>query len=142
MDEQAVDRSLALDDASAHAARESWLALMNLVVWGDVKAADPGTLPRVRKRALDAGERLRSMFARRDWIPRPRERLKNALASFLALHQSLDQLGSAIGGLTAGADLGGVRNRYAELRAVADRLGPAAAQWSALLDAQYRDAAD
>ncbi len=55
--------------------------LMEEAVWAEIRGARPGIGGRVRKRVLEAGERLRSLTASCDWIPRPRERLKNAPAS-------------------------------------------------------------
>ena len=139
MDEQAVDESLVLDGECERTARASWLALLDLAVWGDLKSAGLGTLPKVRRRALDAGERLRSMFAPRDWIPHPRERLKNALASLSNLRRSLEELEWATAQLDGGEDLDRFRGRCAELRNALEQLTPAAERWAAFLDSQYHD---
>jgi hypothetical protein len=92
LDPVEVDRALALDAAWAGRLRAMWLDLAAVAVFGDLRAAHVGALPRLRKQVLDAGERLRAVLADRAWIPRPRERLKNALASALALREALDAL--------------------------------------------------
>jgi hypothetical protein len=139
VDEQAVDQALVLHAECERTARASWLALLDLAVWGDLRSSRLGALPKVRKRALDAGERLRSMFARRDWIPHPRERLKNALASLSNLQRSLEELERAAAQLDGGADLDWFRSCCAELRNALEPLAPAAERWAALLDSQYRE---
>ncbi len=66
--------------------------LMEEAVWAEIRGARPGIGGRVRKRVLEAGERLRSLTASCDWIPRPRERLKTALASPMSVDETLDAL--------------------------------------------------
>jgi hypothetical protein len=88
---------------------------------------------------LDAGERLRAMLADRTWIPQPRERLKNALASVLALREILDVLTSAARELD-GADATTFRAALAGLTAAAlDEIASRANEWAALLDRRVRD---
>ena len=84
MDQDAVRQALAIDPEWQRAARAAWLALMELAVWGDLRSSQLGATARIRKRALEIGGKFRSLTADRNWIPHPRERLKNALAS--ALH--------------------------------------------------------
>lgn len=142
MDERAVEQSLALDPDMARAARAAWREMMEAAVWGELRAPSPSALTHLRKRVFATGERLRSMFSGRAWIPHPRERLKNALASLIQLRQGLAELEGAIDQLEGGADLRALRARFGELRAIAARLDPAAAQWAAFLEAQYRDDGD
>ncbi|MCL4800183.1 MAG: hypothetical protein KJ025_11395 [Burkholderiales bacterium] len=135
LDRAEIDRALALDATWADRTREAWLAMMALAVFGDLKAPRIGGVPRLRKKALDCGERLRAALAGRAWIPQPRERLKNALATTLALREALDELAAAAGELDGGADRAAFGASVDALRAaVMDELGPRANAWAALLD--------
>ncbi|MHB8563270.1 MAG: hypothetical protein ACYDDA_04845 [Acidiferrobacteraceae bacterium] len=84
-----LTRLLTLDDAWKTEVRAQWLRLLDLAVWGDLKGANLGAVSRVRKRVLELGEKWRSVFNRRDWIPQPREQIKSALASAASLRDSL-----------------------------------------------------
>jgi hypothetical protein len=139
LDPVEVDRALALDAAWAGRLRAMWLDLAAVTVFGDLRAAHVGALPRLRKQVLDAGERLRAVLADRAWIPRPRERLKNALASALALREALDALEPATRELDGG-DAAPLRAALAGLRAAAlDEIAPRANEWATLLDRRARD---
>jgi len=130
-----VERALALDRAWVGRVRQAWLEVIALAVLGDLKAPRIGGLPRLRKRALDCGEKLRAALADRDWIPQPRERLKSALATALALRDALAELGSDARELDGGADREAFRAAVAALAAAAlDELEPRANAWAALLD--------
>ena len=83
---------LHLDPAWRERVKTTWLRLMEIAVWGELRGGAVGTQPRLRKRLLDLGERWRSLFNDRDWIPHQRERLKNALGSALAVRESLGLL--------------------------------------------------
>jgi len=116
-----------------------WLALAAAAVFGVLHGSHVGALPRVRKQVLDAGERLRALFADRAWIPRPRERLKNALASALALREALDALETAAQEVK-GDDGAEFRAALADLRAATlDETARRANQWAALLDRRASD---
>ncbi len=135
LDPEAVARALALDPAWAARLREQWLNLMALAMFGDLKSQRIGSLPRVRKKALDCGEKLRSLLADREWIPQPREQLKNALASALALEQALTELETGAQELEGGADRDAYRAAVAELGATArDELRGRSNEWATLLD--------
>lgn len=139
LDPEEVDRALALDAAWAGRLRTLWLDLARVAVFGDLRGPHVGALPRLRKQVLDAGERLRAVLADRAWIPQPRERLKNALASALALRESLDALEPAARELD-GADAAALRVALAGLRAAAlDEIAPRANEWATLLDRRARD---
>jgi hypothetical protein len=139
LDPAEVDRALALDTDWAARLRAMWLDLAAGAVFGDLRAPRVGALPRLRKQVLDAGERLRALTADRAWIPQPRERLKNALASALALRETLDGLASAAREL-GGADGEAFRATLAGLRAAAlDEIAPRANEWAALLDRRAPD---
>jgi hypothetical protein len=116
-----------------------WLELAAEAVFGDLRGPQVGAVPRMRKQVLDAGERLRAVLSDRAWIPRRRERLKNALASSLALREALDALEVAARPLD-GADAAAFRSTLAGLRAAAlDVLAPRADEWAGLLDRRARD---
>lgn len=134
MDEYAVQESLTLDAQWVSELRRGWLALIEVAVWGDIRALRPGGSGRVRKHVVETGERLRSLTASRDWIPRPRERLKNALASALGVEEALEALAHDAGHLQ-GADLARLEQALSRLHALlAQRLPDLKARWAALLE--------
>lgn len=142
MDPDEVLAAVTLDRAWVAEARAAWLALMELAVFGDVKSSRLGAMTRVRKRALEVGERLRSLMAERAWIPHPREQLKNALACALNLRESLTQLAASAKDVDAGGEAQALQAAIQRLEALAERLRPLENRWASLLDAQYRSAAD
>lgn len=142
MDPDEVLAAVTLDRAWVAEARAAWLALMELAVFGDVKSSRLGAMTRVRKRALEVGERLRSLVAERAWIPHPREQLKNALACALNLRESLTQLAASAKDVDAGGEAQALQAAIQRLEALAERLRPLENRWASLLDAQYRSAAD
>ena len=101
---QDVTDAIALDPAWRDELRGQWLRMMELSVWGDLKGTNPAAGTRLRKRVLELGEKLRSLFNDRGWIPQPREQLKNLLGSCLSLHDSLAALEKAAQDVDAGAD--------------------------------------
>jgi len=134
LDPAEVERALRLSPGSIARSRALWLELAALAVFGELRFAEVGAAPRLRKRVLDAGERLRALGADRSWIPRPREQLKNALASALGAQEALDQLAAAAGGLE-GPDRDRFAAALAALRAaVVDEITPRANEWAKLLD--------
>ena len=133
LDRDEVDAALELDAAWADAMRRHWTTLVALAVLGDVKTQRIGALPRFRRKVLDLGERLRSVLAARDWIPQPRDRLKNALASALSLRESLAQADAAAADLDGGADLDGLRAELAAIGARLAALEPRMNAWAGLL---------
>ena len=139
MDEDTINRALAIDPEWERAARMNWLALMELAVWGDLRSSRLGAMARIRRRVLDVGERARSVTGNRDWIPNARERLKNALASVLHLREVLSELALASHALDAGADRGAFDARVREFERLLGMLAPLESRWAALLDSQYRD---
>lgn len=135
LDPEEVARALELDGAWAEQLRGRWLSLTDLAVFGDLKSKRLGALPRLRKKVLDGGEKLRSLFADRDWIPQPREQLKNALASALALEQALAELEIGARELDGGADLEAYRAAVSELcNATREELRVRSNEWAWLLD--------
>jgi len=134
-DTNEVVQALKLDPAWAVQLREQWLRVISLAMFGDLKSQRLGALPRLRKKVLDCGEKLRSMLADRDWIPQPRERLKNALASALALEQALGDLETGARELEGGTDLVVYRALVSDLSTTArDELRVRSNQWASLLD--------
>jgi hypothetical protein len=139
LDAAEVDRALALEPAWAARLRALWLELAAAAVFGALRGPHVGALPRLRKQVLDAGERLRALLADRAWIPQPRERLKNALASALALREALDALEAAAQEVT-GDDAAAFRAALAGLRtATLDLAARHANEWAALLDRRASD---
>jgi len=109
--------------------------VISLAMFGNLKSQRLGALPRLRKRVLDCGEKLRAMLADRDWIPQPREQLKNALASALALEQALTDLETGAQELEGGTDLAAYRDLVSNLCATArDELRARSNDWASLLD--------
>lgn len=136
MDERAVAESLMLDAHWVGELRRGWLALIEVAVWGDVRGLRPGGSARVRRRAVETGERLRSLTASRDWIPRPREQLKNALASALDAEEALAALAQETGNLQ-GADVARFEHALSELNAVlAQHLPALKTRWADLLESR------
>lgn len=135
-----IDSALQFDPAWRREFHDLWLRLLDLLVWGDLKSANPGAAGRTRKRALEVGEKLRSLFNDRGWIPQPRERLKNVLGSCLSLRDSLLMLEKAAREIEGGAD-------YAEFETILIKLhqavvGPLRDKengWAELLDRLNRD---
>ena len=142
MDSEVVKQALALAPAWVQQARQAWLAIMDLAVWGDLGSSRLGAVGRVRKRVLEVGEKLKSFAGDRGWIPHPREQLKSILASALHLKDSLDELVRLAGDLDRGSDLEALRSGLAELRRLVQELAPLEQRWAQLLDSQYRDAQD
>jgi len=142
LDRETIERALILDPAWAERARSAWLEVIALAAFGDLKAPTIGGVPRLRKKVLDCGEKLRAALADRDWIPQPRDQLKNALATALALRDALAELESGARELDGGADRDAFRAAVAALGAAAlDELVPRANAWASLLD-RRREADD
>lgn len=139
MDSEAVRQALAIDPGWVRSARRAWLALMELAVWGDLGSSRLGVMPRVRKRVLEVGEKFKSLIADRTWIPHPREQIKNALASVLALKDSLSELERTAASLDGGADRDAFIEGLGELRRLVASIAPLEGRWAQLLDSQYRE---
>ncbi len=134
MDARAADEALALDAQWVDAVRRAWLALMEEAVCAEIRGVRPGLTGGVRRRALEVGERLRSLTASRDWIPKPRERLKNALASALAVEQVLAATAQDARELQ-GPDVARPEGALAQLQSVlGEHLPGLKTRWATLLD--------
>lgn len=140
MDKREVIQALALDPAWVAELRQCWLGLMEICIFGDVKSSRLGAISRLRKRLLDVGEKLRSLTADREWIPHPREQLKNALGSSFNLKDSLGQLEKCAQDVDGGTELAAFNAAMARLHAlIVSPLEGQENRWAALLDSQYRD---
>ena len=95
--------------------RKRWLRLMEIAVWGDLRSRSPGSAGKVRRRTLDTGEKWRSVFNDRTWIPQVRQRAKNFLGSVLSLRDSLLSLEKAANDLEGGADFAEFAQILAEM---------------------------
>ncbi len=95
--------------------RKRWLRLMEIAVWGDLRSRSPGSAGKVRRRTVDMGEKWRSVFNDRTWIPQVRQRAKNFLGSVLSLRDSLLSLEKAANDLEGGADFAEFAQILAEM---------------------------
>ncbi|MCW5605182.1 MAG: hypothetical protein KIT18_11625 [Burkholderiales bacterium] len=142
MDAATVRQALEVDSAWTREARQTWLALMETTVWGDLRSSRLGATARIRKRALEVGERLSSLTGDREWIPHSRERLKSALAAALHLKESLAGLERAAADIDVGADAAALSAQLNGFRRLVAALDTYEVRWAELLDAQYRDGAE
>ncbi len=143
MDREAVLRAVTIDAERQQSLQAAWSTLIGLAVWGRLKSSRLGAGGRMRRRLLDTGEKLASLCATRTWIPHPREQLKNALGSALALRDSMNQLRAAASEIDGGGDA----PRFAELVStleaeLASWLPELENRWAELLDTQYHGAED
>jgi hypothetical protein len=143
LDPDEVREALAFDPDTAADFRARWTRLMELAVWGDIKAAEVGALPRIRKRTLEYGEKLRSLFNDRSWIPQPREQVKSVLSAALDVRDRQQALGKELAGVTGGADHEALAAEAGALEeAVAALLDEREARWQGLLNQLYTGDAD
>ncbi len=132
-----ADAALQFNATWTAALQAQWLELTAVAVWDDVAMSRLGSAPRLRKRVLELGERLRSLTASRTWIPHPRERLKSALAAALAVRETLGMLDGLMPELAPGAGADRLRAALAALQAtVMAELPQRETVWAGLLDAQ------
>lgn len=135
-----VDAVLEFDTARVELLRRQWQELIAIAVWDGVESDRLGAAPRLRKRLLELGERIKSLVASRVWIPHPRERLKSALAAALALRETLAGIDGALPGLRPGPDAARLTGAYQALRSAIDNeLLAREARWAGMLDAQIGD---
>lgn len=140
MDAEEVRRAVTMDPAWVAEVKQVWLALMELTVWGDVKSSRLGAMGKLRKKTLDLGEKLKSLAADREWIPHPREQVKNALGSSFNLKDSLLQLERAAQDVDGGTELEQFSQLMVRLHTlVVTPLESLENRWAQLLDSQYLD---
>ncbi len=140
MDVEAILQAVTINRAWRDEIAAEWLALMDLAVWGEVKSSRLGAMNRVRRRVLEVGEKLHSLCAAREWIPHPREQLKNALGSSFSLKDSMAQLTKSAEDADGGADGQRFAEQLARLKCVIESQLPALEnRWAEWLDTQYVD---
>ena len=140
MDTDEVRRAVTLDPVWVDEVKRTWLGLMELTVWGDVKSSRLGAMSKLRKKVLDVGEKLKSLAADRAWIPHPREQVKNALGSSFNLKDSLLQLERSAQDVDGGSELATFNALMIELHSlIVQPLAPLENQWATLLNSQYQD---
>lgn len=141
LNNEQIAASFNFDPATTTALREQWRRLIEIAVWGELRIAKLGALPRLRKRLLEVGENLHSLFASRDWIPQPREQLKSALGTSVKLRDSLMDLERTAVGLETSPDMAEFEPLLLAFRqtilALVERHE---AQWAGMLDSQYSEA--
>lgn len=132
--------ALEFDPAWVAALQAQWRELIEVAVWGDFNLTRLGAAPRLRRRLLELGERLKSLTASRAWIPHPRERLKSALAAALGVREALAALDGVLTDLAPGPDADGLTAALQALRGLIEHELPAReTAWAHLLDAQVDD---
>lgn len=135
-----VDAALEFDPAWTADLRARWQSMITIAVWNTLDADQLGAAPRLRKRLLESGERMKSLVGSRDWIPHPRERLKSALAAALALRETLSAIDGALTGLRPGTDAARLTAAFLALRTVLENeLQKRETVWARMLDAQIAD---
>ncbi|MFP4560744.1 MAG: hypothetical protein ACLFRB_08510 [Thiohalorhabdus sp.] len=116
LDPREVQQSMAFDPDQVADFRRRWSLLMELAVWGDLKAAEIGALPKLRKRMLEYGEKIRSLFNDRSWIPQPRDQIKSVLTASLDVRDKLQAVEKETEVLTGGSDLERFNAEFDRLR--------------------------
>ena len=140
MDAEEVRLAVTMEPVWVEEVKQTWLELMALCVWGDVKSSRLGAMGKFRKKTLDLGEKLKSMSADREWIPHPREQVKNALGSSFNLKDSLLQLERAAQDVDGGKQLEQFNQLMVRLHTlVVTPLEALENRWAQLLDSQYLD---
>jgi hypothetical protein len=140
LDAQQVAASFRFDPEQIDELRVRWLRLLDLSVWGELKSAKIGAVPRLRKRLLELGESLRSLVSDRTWIPQPREQVKGAMGASLKLRDSVGDLERAAALIEGGADFPRFEQDLLEFRQRLLTLMEGHEHiWTGLLDSQYSD---
>ncbi len=116
LDHRSVRQSMTFDPTRVAEIRERWTRLMELAVWGDLRAEEIGGLPQLRKRMLALGEKVRSLFNDRSWIPRPREQVRSVLTASLDVRDKLQAAEKELDRLGGGKDLERVQSEFDALR--------------------------
>jgi len=116
LDADEVRDSMTFDPERIADFRARWSRLMELAVWGDLKAGEVGALPKLRKRMLEYGEKIRSLFNDRSWIPQPREQVKSVLTASLDVRDKQQALDKEVAALTGGTDFEAFTTEVAALR--------------------------
>ncbi len=143
MDAKEVAATVTLDPQWVASLRHDWNQMMDILLWGDVKSSRLGAMSRVRKKALDLGEKMRSLVNSRAWIPHPREQLKNALGSSFNMRDALLQFERGAQDIDGGSELDRFNALVVQLhRNLLEPLEPLEANWARLLDSQLDETPD
>jgi hypothetical protein len=137
LDAAQVSAALVLDSAWVATLQSQWQEMIKLAVWGDLTMTRLGAAPRLRKRLLELGERLKSLCADRTWIPHPREQLKSALAAALGVRETLAAVETLLPELADSTDAARLQAVYRTLVTLVEQELPALENaWAQLLDGQ------
>jgi hypothetical protein len=137
LDAAQVSAALVLDSAWVATLQSQWQEMIKLAVWGDLTMTRLGAAPRLRKRLLELGERLKSLCADRTWIPHPREQLKSALAAALGVRETLAAVETLLPELADSTDAARLQGVYRVLDTLVEQELPALENaWAQLLDGQ------
>ncbi len=137
-DEELVEELVTPDVAKFDFWRRQWGQMMETSLWGDIRSHQIGSAGRLRKRILELGEKLRSYGSDRKWIPHPRERIKNCLASGLHLREAMDRVAESMASLEGGESLATLEALWDTLSgSLQEDLGLREARLVALLNQQY-----
>ena len=137
LDAAQVSAALVLDSAWVATLQSQWQEMIKLAVWGDLTMTRLGSAPRLRKRLLELGERLKSLCADRTWIPHPREQLKSALAAALGVRETLAAVETLLPELADSTDAARLQAVYRTLVTLVEQELPALENaWAQLLDGQ------
>lgn len=132
-----------LDAAWIAGLRAAWLELIDLAVFGQITSPTLHVTGKVQKRTLELGERLRAFAQDRRWIPKPREQIKNALATAIALRETRDALRALEPALGAGPARDAFATALARFDATLETHLPRLERgWAAILDQPPREPAD
>ena len=137
LDAAQVSAALVLDSAWVATLQSQWQEMIKLAVWGELAMTRLGAAPRLRKRLLELGERLKSLCADRTWIPHPREQLKSALAAALGVRETLAAVETLLPELADSTDAARLQAVYRTLDTLVEQELPALENaWAQLLDGQ------
>lgn len=143
LDSEAVQRSLTFDPQRVLGLQQQWQALMLITVWGKLESSKLGAMPRLRKRVLETGENLVSLFANRDWISQPHQQLKSALGTSVKLRDSLLSLERSAVLVEKGEDFPGFEQTLMAFRHdIVALLEEYEAAWAELLESQLDEPED
>ncbi len=138
-DSSAIAESLRIPEEPLTSLRREWLTLIDIALWGELKADRPGTLGRLRKRLLEAAENLRSVANDRAWIPQERERIKGTLGASVKLRDGLAEVERLLEKVD-GPDQPRLRQAWDHWHSELDALlSPRENQWAQLLETYYDD---
>ena len=143
IDLEQVRHSLQFEPSQVLSLKQYWRTLMDLCVWGQLESGKLGALPRLRKRVLEMGENLASLFGNREWIPQPHQQLKSALGTSVKVRDSLLALERSAVLVEKGADYAEFEKTLIAFRdELLGMLERHEAEWASLLESQLDEADD